>query len=293
MTNSVYLHYDQAELDRQLNLRAKWPDHQLYFDNWAETSKAVLDSQSVVRDFEYGDGPGETLDLLLPESAGEALPLLIFIHGGYWQALDKTDFAYLAPPFLARGIAFASVNYRLAPDAPIDKMVQQCRKAVIALHKAAEKFSLDPERFFICGHSAGGHLATATVLSDWQSLDGALPARPLQGGVSVSGLYELEPVRLSYQNEVVRLTSEVTAKVSPLRHLCDPGVPYLCAVGAEETDEFLRQQRVFVGEAQQAGWDVAAMECPGLNHFSVIDAMGDGNHPLFMAVFRMMSTPRE
>ncbi|HMB77373.1 MAG TPA: alpha/beta hydrolase [Kiloniellaceae bacterium] len=289
MTAPIYLHYDRAALDRQLNLRARWPEHQAYFDRWARESKAVLENRPAHLDFAYGADPGEKLDLLLARDRGPAQPLLIFIHGGYWQSLDKTDFTYLAPPFLERGYAFASVNYSLAPDAAIDRMVQQCRNAVMALHRSAGAFNLDPDRMYICGHSAGGHLATATILTDWRSLDSALPARPLQAGCSVSGLYELEPVRLSYQNEVVKLTPEVVATVSPLRGLHDPGVPFLCAVGADETDEFLRQQRVFVGEARRIGWDVAAMECSGLNHFSVIDAVGDRAHPLFDAVLGLIS----
>lgn len=289
MTAPIYLHYDQAELDRQLNLRAKWPDHPAYIERWGKESEAVLESNPDYRDVPYGSDPSETFDLFLSQATPAAQPLLIFIHGGYWQALDKADFAYLAPPFLERGIAFASVNYSLAPDASIDKMIRQCRQAAMALRKAAGDFNLDPDRIFLCGHSAGGHLATATFLTDWPALDSALPAQPFRGGCSISGVYELEPVRLSYHNAILNLTPEVVAKVSPLRDLRTPDAPFICALGAEETDEFLRQQRAFVDEARQKGWEIAAMECAGLNHFSVIDALGDSAHPLFRAVFDLIS----
>ena len=289
MTTPLYLHYDQAELDRQINLRAKWPDYQTYFDRWAGESERVLRARPVIRDFAYGSAPAEKLDLFLSRTEGPAQPLLLFIHGGYWQSLDKADFAYLAPPFLDRGVAFASLNYSLAPGAKIERMIEQCRSAVLALLRQSGRFNIDPSRVVVCGHSAGGHLATMVILTQWRSLDPTLADRPLRAGCSISGLYDLEPVRLSYQNEVLNLDPETIGHVSPLNCLRDPAVPFLCAVGSDETEEFLRQQRAFVSEAQGLGWPVAAMECDARHHFSVINSLADPQHDLFNMVYGLVS----
>lgn len=283
MTTAVFLDYDQSALDRQLNLRARWPEHATYFDRWARDSGVVLNSKAVERDLAYGDDAQETLDLFPLPGDGPPNPLLMFIHGGYWQSLDKTDFAYLAPPFLDSGVAFASINYGLAPMVGIEHMVHQCRSAVLKLHREAAKYNIDPERIFLCGHSAGGHLAAMTMLTPWAQLETTVSS-PLQGGCAISGLYELTPIRLSYHNDILGLDAKTADSMSPITCLHNPDRPFLCAAGSEETDEFLRQQRAFVQKAGACGWALGEMECAGLNHFSIVQALADPEHPLFQAV---------
>ena len=284
MTTAVFRDYDQSALDRQLNLRARWPEHVTFFERWARDSDAVLNSKPVERDLPYGSDAEETLDLFPLSGDGPPSPLLMFIHGGYWKSLDKADFAYLAPPFLDSGIAFASVNYTLAPKVGIEHMVQQCRSAVLKLHREAADHNIDPERIFLCGHSAGGHLAAMTMLTLWAQQDLGSPSPSLRGGCAISGVYELAPIQLSYHNEILGLDSETADRMSPIKCLHNPGRPFLCAVGGEETDEFLRQQRAFVQEAGACGWALEAMECAGLNHFSIVEALADPDHALFQAV---------
>ncbi|MDX1401520.1 MAG: alpha/beta hydrolase, partial [Kiloniellales bacterium] len=156
----VFLHYDQAELDRQLNLRARWPDHGDYFSRWERNSKRAYGELPCKRDLAYGPEPSQVLDLFLPSHlAGSAAPLLFFVHGGYWQALDKSDFAFIAPAFLAKGIAFASVNYTLAPAARVKDIVLEVRRAWEWIGDHTQELGIDPARIVVCGHSAGGHLA--------------------------------------------------------------------------------------------------------------------------------------
>jgi arylformamidase len=130
--------------------------------------------------------------------------LVAFIHGGYWQALDKSDFSYLAPTFVDAGIAFASLNYDLAPQVSVEEIVRQVRAAIVWLSGHAGDYGADPERIYVAGHSAGGHLtamALATAWTDWPDA----PSRPVKGGCSVSGVYELEPLWRCYQQEVLKL----------------------------------------------------------------------------------------
>ena len=136
MANKVYGDYDQEQLDAQFNNRARWPEHPEYFARWARESAAVRDRLGGHLDLVYGDSRGQTLDLFVPEGGG-VVPLLVFIHGGYWQSLDKGDFSFLAPPFLEAGIAYASLNYDLAPQVRIPEMVRQISAAMAWFYRHA------------------------------------------------------------------------------------------------------------------------------------------------------------
>ena len=273
MPDSRYREMDPAEIDRQLNLRACWPEHGQYFQRWASASAAARTRLEGRLDLAYGEAEGETLDLFPDPARSEPTPLLVFIHGGYWQGLDKGDFSYLAPPFVEAGIAFASVNYDLAPKVGVGDIVVQVLKAIAWLTEAAPAHGVDPERIFVAGHSAGGHLAAV-----------AMGAEPVKGGCSISGIYELEVMRLSYHQEVLKLDPETVRAMSPLRNLPERAGPLICAVGSEETAEFLRQQDEMVAAWRGQGLDARVVDLPGRNHFSAVDALGDTSHPLFAAV---------
>ena len=291
MTESLYRDYDQDGLDAQLNLRARWPDHPQYFTRWATDSRAARESLTCALDLSYGPTAGQSLDLF--PSPVPAAPLLAFIHGGYWQALDKGDFSYLAPPFVGAGIAYASLNYDLAPAASIGTIVEQIEAALVWLYRNAADHGVDPERIFVAGHSAGGHLAACALSADWAVHDsvvqGGLPADLVKGACSVSGVYELEAIRLSYHQEVVKLDPETVARHSPQRQLPTRSGPLICAVGSAETEEFLRQQDEYLAARRAAGLPSQVVELPERNHFSAIDALGERDHPLFHAVCDMIS----
>jgi len=286
MATAIYRGYDRAQLDAQLNLRARVPEHGAHFARWAESSRAVRDTRPGQLDLAYGDSPGERLDLfavpgLRPGDAGT--PLLAFIHGGYWQALDKSDFSYLAPAYLDAGIAFASLNYDLAPGAPIGRMVSQIRSALAWLYANARTYGIDPERIFVSGHSAGGHLAAMTMTAGW-CRDRGLPEGLVRGGCALSGIYELTPIRLSYHQEVVGLDADTVATCSPLRLAPAGRGELICAVGGLETDEFLAQQAELATAWRSAGQRVSVLELPGRNHFTAVDALAEPDHSLFAAV---------
>ena len=277
---------DRDEIDRQLNLRARWPEHHEYFERWARDSVAARARLEARLDLAYGDTDGQALDLF-PVSAGSGpAPLLVFLHGGYWQSLDKGDFSYLAPAFVEAGIAFAALNYDLAPKVGVDEIVAETRAALVWLARHGKEHGVDPSRIFVAGHSAGGHLALMALVTDWQAVAGAgsgVPADLVKGACAVSGVYELEPLRLSYHQEVLRLDPETVRTMSPLRSLPDRAGPLVCGVGSEETAEFLRQQDELVAAWRDRGLDARVVELPGLHHFSAVDALGDARHPLFRA----------
>lgn len=288
MSETLYRGMDRDEIDRQLNLRARWPEHEQYFEHWARDSAAARARLDARLDLAYGASEGQTLDIfpanLVPAAAGsEPAPLLAFIHGGYWQSLDKGDFSYLAPAFVEAGIAFASLNYDLAPKVGVGEIVGQIRSALVWLARHGPAHGVDPARIFVAGHSAGGQLAVMALVTDWPALAGAVPADLVKGACTVSGVYELEPLRLSYHQEVLGLDPETVRSMSPLRCLPDRAGPLVCAVGSEETAEFLIQQDELVAAWRDRGLAVRVVALPGRNHFSAVDALGDPRHPLFEA----------
>ncbi|GAB4392289.1 MAG: alpha/beta hydrolase [Kiloniellaceae bacterium] len=284
---AVFRGYDQAALDRELNLRARWPDHPAFFERWARDSAAARESTPGHLDLAYGEAPAETLDLF-PAGGEKPAPLLAFIHGGYWQALDKGDYSYMAPAFVDSGVAFASLNYGLAPDTPIGEMIAQTRRALAWLYRHAGDYGIDPARIVVAGHSAGGHLAAMAVSTDWPALAEDLPGDLLAGGCSISGVYDLEAVRLSYHNKVLHIAAGEAAPWSPLHALPQAAPPLLLAVGSEETDEFLRQHAEYLTAWRERGLAAAEVDMTGLHHFTAVDALADESHALHAAVQQML-----
>ncbi|MHA1600808.1 MAG: alpha/beta hydrolase [Alphaproteobacteria bacterium] len=285
---------DRAEIDRQLNLRERWPEHTEYIARWAADSANVRRRLGGYLDLVYGDSAGERLDLFLPRPRprprprlGPARPpLLAFIHGGYWQFLDKGDFSYLAPPFLDAGIAIASLNYDLIPRVAITEIVGQIRRAILWLARQADTYGFDADRIYVAGHSAGGHLAVMALITDWAV--GKPGIEPIKGACSISGIYELEPVRQSYQQEILGLDAATVRDMSPLRLVPARAGPLILAVGSEETEEFLLQQKELAAAWRARGLSVRIVDLPGRHHFSVMDDLGDAGHLIFAAVRDMV-----
>ncbi|WP_027287354.1 alpha/beta hydrolase [Rhodovibrio salinarum] len=282
MAEIIYRDWDQERLDAEVNLRARWPDHADFIERWARDSSAVRGRRHGLIDLAYGASPGERLDLF-PVSGATAAPVLAFIHGGYWQALDKGHHSDLAPAFVDQGIAFASLNYDLAPKAKIGDMIEQVRAALAYLHDHAGRLGLDPERIFVAGHSAGGHLAVSALDRDWPAQRG-LPRDLVKGALSLSGVYDLEPIRLSYHQAVLGLDADEVAAWSPRRSLPTDAGPLLLAVGGAETNEFLLQQEEFLAAWRGAGLRAGAVDLPGRHHFDVVETLGAPDHPLHQAL---------
>lgn len=280
MGDTLWRGYDRAALDQQINLRARTPEHVEFFARWADDSRRVRAQLDCRLDLPYGSEASQVLDFF-PAGAADA-PLVAFVHGGYWQSLDKGDFSYLAPPFVEAGIAYASINYGLAPGRRIPQMVEEIERALAWLYENAEELGFDREGIVVAGHSAGGHLAAMAAVCDWSRHD--LPRDLLRGACAVSGLYQLEPIRLSYQQEVLQLDPRAVAACSPQALVPEAGPPMLLAVGEEEPEEFRDQQAEFLAAWQARGLAGAAVPLPGRHHFSAVDALGEKGHALHTAV---------
>ena len=196
------------------NNRAAVPDFQGFFDRWAARSAQARRELDVELDVPYGDHRMETMDIFRPR--GEARALLMFIHGGYWRSLDKKDHSFVAAPFVDAGAAVAAINYSLCPAVKIEDIVLQCLKAAAWLYRNAGEVGTPRNRIFVAGHSAGGHLTAMCMAAQWPRYSRGLPEKVMQGGMSVSGIYDLVPIaRTPSINVDVRLAEAEALKVSP------------------------------------------------------------------------------
>jgi arylformamidase len=227
-------------VEREYNNRARVPGHPKVLARWAELSAETRSRFALRRDLRYGARPKETLDLFVPP--GEPRGVFAFVHGGYWRALDKTDFSYVAAPFVERGIAVAVVNYDLCPEVTLATIVDECRNAVLWLARDGPAQGLGGAPLVVGGHSAGGHLAAMMLAMDWAA--SGLASDPIAGAVSLSGVHDLVPMTLFSYNVDLGLDVPEARRLSPVGMQPRSLAPLLLAVGADESSEFLRQTRL-------------------------------------------------
>lgn len=285
MGDIVYREFDQEGLDAQYNCRAMVPDFEDHMARWTDLNQQAFDRFETRLDLAYGEKPAERLDLFLPDGSGPH-PLMIFIHGGYWRAMDKENHAFPALSFVPDGIALASINYTLAPAADMDEIVRECRAAVAWCAEIAADLNIDPARIHVSGHSAGGHLTAMMLATDWPAFRAGLAPDLVKSGVPISGLYDLEPIRLTYLNEDVRLTGDLAARNSPLRLTPQGPGAMVIAAGGIESGEFHRLQSELVAAWRPHIPDIEEIPMPGLHHFNVVTALGEADSPLYQAAKR-------
>lgn len=274
---------DPAWLDSQYNNRALVPEHARHFERWAHDSAPVRRSPSALLDVACGSSSAETLDIFPaePGASGTALaPVLVFIHGGYWRSLDKADHAFLAPAFARQGVCVVVPNYALCPAVSIPDIGAQMVQALAWVHRHIAAHGGDPQRITVAGHSAGGQLATLLLATDWPTVQPGLPPALVKNALSISGLYDLEPLRHTpFLADSLRLTPEQVQQASPALLPAPQGCVLYSVVGGDESSEFLRQNLLI----QQAWSPQAVPVCealPGLNHFSVLEALAQPGHRL-------------
>lgn len=282
---AIYGSYSQAQLDGLLNTRELVPDFESFTDRFATRSEATRRTLSAQLDVVYGEHPRERLDVFLPEGVS-APPVNMFFHGGYWRSSSKERYSFLAEPFLAFGAACITVEYALVPTVSLDDLIAQCRRAVAFVARHSRELGIDPGRIYVSGHSAGGQIVGMLMAAGWHD-DHRIPSDTIRGGCGISGLYDLEPIRLSYLNSTLRLDPESVRRNSVCR--LDPATdaPLILAVGALEGEEFLRQNAV-MNTAWSERTSVTPVILDGQHHYSAVEALGEADSPLAAAVRRQM-----
>jgi len=269
-------------VEAEYNARAAVPEHAQFFARWAKDSGYARNTLARHLDLAYGTEPLQTLDLF-PADGGRGT--LVFIHGGYWRSLDKGDFSWLAPTFVAAGVGVAVLNYRLCPQVGIGEIVSDVLAAMRWLAAHGTKFALDTKKVVLSGHSAGGHLV-AEVFAAPDSARG-LPAENIRGGVALSGIYDLKPLLHFSGNADFDLDMVTAGLLSPVNRRPQLECPLHVAVGAEESSEFWRQSEMLSRAWPDVARDTQLL--PGLHHFSIVDALAERGQPLHEAVLAMLA----
>ena len=275
---------ERAALDAQYNLRAAVPEHLTYFARYERESAALRAHWPGRLDLAYGPTARQAIDLFLPRV--RAAPLLVFIHGGYWQSRDRKDFSFVAGPLLERGAAVALLGYDLAPEVRMDAIVAEVRAGLAWLYRHAPAHGCDPARLHVAGHSAGGHLAAMALATDWRTF--GLPEGAIKGVCAISGVFDLEPIRLCYLNEVVGLDEREAQRNSPLHQALHGRCPVIVAVGELETEAFHEQSRAFAARLARDGWPCQLLVQPGVDHFGIVMSMAEPEAPVVEAIVRQM-----
>ena len=270
-------------------------DYVPFLDAYADQSAAALQGRAVQRDLPYGDQPKQRLDLFVPARKGDAPlpPLLVFIHGGYWQELSKDSSLFGAPGAIDAGFAYAAIDYTLAPHATIGAIAIECRNALRWLHVHGPELGFDPSRILVAGSSAGGHLAAMCCVRGWME-DPDLPIGLPAAGVLVSGVYELMPLIGTSIDAALSLTPRDAAAWSPMRLPVAMFPQTIVCWGEIETDEFERQSRAFAEAVAAAGAPRPELfEVPARNHFDVILDLSKRGTLLGDATLRLLEALRD
>ncbi len=237
----------------------------------AEAAAAALARWPVHRGLRYGAGAGRSLNIFPAQGATPA-PVLFFIHGGFWRSMEADTFSFLADGFVPFGAVLVVIDYPLMPSVRLAEVLDACAEALAWTHAHIADYGGDPDRITICGNSAGGHLV-AELADMGRGLTRATgapgPGTPIAGAVPISGIFDLEPVTRSFQNDPLQLTPAEVRDLSPLTRPYRPVVPVIAAVGGDETDEFLRQNRAFAALCAQSQ-PARTVEVPGTNHVTVL-----------------------
>jgi arylformamidase len=254
------------DYEAEYNNRRRVPEYPEITARRQEESRAFLPLANAETDLIYGPGERQRYDLFRPKNAGSS-PLVVFIHGGYWQRGDRKDNIFLARELTARGVSVALPSYSLCPAVKVADIVAEMRRFLKAVWERTN------ERPVVVGHSAGGHLAAAMLATDWSKV-GGVPSDLVRSAYALSGVFDLAPLIGTSINEAVKLDAATAREMSPLLWPPPPKDRTLVAgVGGDESQEFVRQSLAIAGAWSKAGVKAECVVVPGTNHFTIVDEL--------------------
>lgn len=255
------------DYEAEYNNRRRVPESATINARWAAASAAYREQATAELDQAYGPGERQRYDVYRPKGADEHTPLVVYIHGGYWQRGDRKDFGFLARELNARGIDVAFASYTLCPAIEVMGIVEEVRMCLKALWERTR------QRPVVIGHSAGGHLAAAMVATDWNRV-GGVPDDLVRTGYALSGVFEVAPLVGTSINEPLKLDAASARAASPLLWPAPAkDRTFVAAVGADESQEFIRQGLDLANVWSRAGVKAECVVVPAANHFTIVDEL--------------------
>jgi acetyl esterase/lipase len=266
----------EIDFEAEYNNRARVPDHPAHIAAWHRDAAAYRASARCELDLPYGSGERNRIDFFYPEGGDLGGPVVLFIHGGYWQALDKSSASHLARGANLRGLTVAVPSYSLAPAVSLASIVSE-------IEAAADFVMGRTGRALVAsGHSAGGHL------SAWlMTRPEAAARRAIRAALPISGLFDLVPLVPTSINKALGLTMGEACRLSPIHSPAPVGSHLIAAVGGAESVEFRRQSRMVAERWAEAGVVTNLYEVPGAHHFDVINGLAEPDDPLVDALVRL------
>lgn len=268
-------------LERGYNVRAAREDYDSLVEDWTARSEALRRASYAKVDIPYGTAERQRLDCFI---AGAGGPTLVYLHGGYWQRGDKSVYGFVSEHFVSRGVDVVVTGYTLCPDTTIPGITDEIRGGLSWLHRNGAAYGLNPHRINVAGHSAGGHLTTMMLATDWRRYAEDLPVDLVKSGVSISGIYDLAPLRRTSINGLACIEDRAVAECSPMVLSPASDAPLLAVVGGAETGAFHDQTRRFAARWSAQGAKVETYIEPGVDHFDVVNRLADGESDLFHRV---------
>jgi arylformamidase len=260
-----------VDYEREYNNRSRVPENPSIMAGWARDAAAYRERHPP-RSISYGPGARNMIDFFPGDHEG---PIVVFIHGGYWQSLDGSSFSHLAGGLNAHGISVAIPSYDLCPSVTVDDIIQQMRAASRELARLGRSLVMS-------GHSAGGHLAACMLATDWPALDASLPEDLVVAAYAISGLFDLGPLIETSINKAIRLDQAAARAASPLFWNVPRRGSLDAVVGENESVEYFRQSRTIVDVWGAAGVATRFGVVPGANHFTAIAPLANPQSPMVL-----------
>lgn len=280
----TYKGFHPGELEYQYNPRESVPEYPELAKVRATQAKKVRETAKSWLNIAYGTSPREMLDIYAADKPGG--PVLVYIHGGYWRSGSKEDNCNFVPTFTQRGATVVLLEYDLCPQVTVTDIVRQTRASIAWVGKNIMRYSGDPARIYVSGHSAGGHLTAMALAHDWQAE--GLPQDCIKGAVATSGVFDLDMVMKISVQEQVRMTPEVAKLNSPFTNPPKVKCPLVIAVGGAEPKGWQQMSEDFFNYCKQQGVDVDYLVIPGANHYTMSEKLLDESNPLTQAMIKQM-----